>query len=226
MALSTTASGLPACLVGAFPDDAAAWGQVWEAFGYRMRPDQLNRLAVRLCDSLPNEADEVLPALTPTAGFSYRSQPTPLPYNIPGVPQCLTSRFSREATAYAALWREIAAELTDAERAELEAMICEGLIGSVSGVQPTPTINPNAQVPPTPTPIDGAPETTSNAEARPRVVAINIDTELRSEGDYLPPRQRQAPRDPGPVVQLLSRPVQPAAEQPANQRRRSTGRRA
>src|SRR5690606_28627584 len=78
----------------------------------------------------------------------------------------------------------------------LEIMICEGLIGSVSGVQPTPTLNPNLDSPPTPTPVDGAPQTTGGGErSSARVVAINIETQQRSEGNYLPPVVRVSTRD-------------------------------
>ena len=181
-------SGLPACLVRTFPDDYTQWLPLWEALNYRLQPDQLARLSRRLCDALPASADAVVEALTPTTPFVYLSNPTPIPYNIPGVPQCLTEYFAYEATDYAALWREISAGLDETQRAELERMICEGLIGSVYGVQPTPTINPNLDVPPTPTPVDAAPQTTGGGETyRPRIVAIDIETQQRSEGDYLPP---------------------------------------
>ncbi|MCL4250399.1 MAG: PD40 domain-containing protein [Anaerolineae bacterium] len=197
-------SGLPACLVRAFPDQAADWQIVWEAIRLRQDSEFINRLALRLCAALPETADAVVPALTPTPPFIYRSQPTPLPYVIPGVPLCLTEHFPFEATRYATLWREISAGLTQDQVAELEGMICEGLISSVNSIQPTPTINPNLAVPPTPTPIDAAPQTTGGGqEFRPMVIAFDVETGQRSQGDYLPPTQLQ--REMTPLIDAFAR---------------------
>ncbi|MFN8527303.1 MAG: hypothetical protein U0670_01675 [Anaerolineae bacterium] len=104
------------------------------------------------------------------------------------MPACLTSSFPSEATRYAAIWREISANATPEQLAELETMICEGLLRSVGGIQPTPTINPNLNVPATPTPVDAAPVTTGGGDqAALDVVAIDIETGQRSRGNYLPP---------------------------------------
>jgi hypothetical protein len=180
-------SGLPACLVEEYPNAVESFGLIWEAIRLRSSAETLNRLTQRLCAALPDNADALVAALTPTAPFRYNSDPTPLPYAIPGVPLCLTERFPFEAVRYAALWREISANATPEQLVELEAMLCEGLLGSIGGIAATPTIDPNLNVPPTPTPIDAAPQTVDGgAEFRPVVYAIDIATGQRSQGDYLP----------------------------------------
>ncbi|MFN8527302.1 MAG: hypothetical protein U0670_01670 [Anaerolineae bacterium] len=77
------ATGLPACLVQAFPDDYTAWVQVWEAISLTRDGATLNWLTQRLCASLPDRADEVIPSLTGTPSFFYRSNATRSPTRFP-----------------------------------------------------------------------------------------------------------------------------------------------
>jgi len=181
-------SGLPACLVNAYPENWRGWVGLWEQFNFRMRADQLGRLTQRLCESLPPNADDLIPALTPTARFFYQANATPLPIAIVGVPTCLTGTFSRESLDYATLWREITVDLPEEQREELGNLLCEGLITSISQIQPTPTVDINQLVPPTPTPVDSAPQTTdSGFQPTLTVMTINIDTSERFVGSYIPP---------------------------------------
>lgn len=188
-------SGLPQCLVAAFPDDWSRWTVTWEGLTLALTTDQLERLTERLCAALPTDANQVIPALTPTARpFYYAADSTPVPYAIPDVPVCLTRAFPGEALDYAALWRQMTADLSSEQSAELEAMLCEGLIRSIGGIAPTPTINPNMMAPPTATPAQAAPITVERAtSARAAVMTIDIETGQRAAGDYLPPSAATAP---------------------------------
>ena len=187
-------SGLPACLVAAFPDDWRRWQPVWENLTLTLRADSLNRLAARMCAALPAAASEVIAALTPTPRATYVSLATPAAYVIPGVPTCLTRAFPGQSVDYAALWREMTVDLTAEAIATLETMLCEGLITSLSGIEPTATVNPNMLVPPTATPVDAAPESVEGADRyRPDVIAIDILTGNRTRGDYLPPQGSSTP---------------------------------
>jgi hypothetical protein len=181
-------SGLPACLVNTYPENWRQWVGLWEQLNLRLRADQLGRLTQRLCEALPPNADDLVPALTPTARFNYRADATPLPIAIVGVPTCLTGAFSRESLDYAALWREITVDLSDEQREEMATLLCEGLITSVSQIRPTPTVDINQLVPPTPTPVESAPETTdSGFQQTLSVMTINIATRERFTGTYIPP---------------------------------------
>jgi WD40 repeat protein len=195
-------SGLPACLVRAYPDLSPSWRTLWEGLTIRLDWRDLNRLAARLCAAVPPNPDAAILALTPTAPFRYISDATPIPYTIPDVPSCLTRSFQGEATDYAALWREISAGLSPEQRAELAIMICEGLITSVSAIEPTPTINPNLNVPPTPTPIEAAPESlASDRDSGQMVIVIDVETGARTLGDYLPPLEPPSVYD-APIYNL------------------------
>ncbi len=125
------ASGLPQCLVDAFPDTWTRWLDLWERLNARMNATSLNRLSLALCDALPTDEtgiDAVLfPSQTPTL-----LPVTATPSIIAGVPACLTNRFSDEAQQYARNWREIIAGLTDTEATEMAVLICESLTGSSS----------------------------------------------------------------------------------------------
>lgn len=123
-------SGLPACLVEAFPNDYTAWLLLWENLTLRLTNVSLSRLTERICDRLPATAAEFIPGLTPTPRFIYSSAPTPISFIIPGVPLCLTETFIYQTVDYAALWRRITANLDAEQIAQLEEMICEGLITS------------------------------------------------------------------------------------------------
>lgn len=180
-------SGLPACLVAAFPDEYTAWLPAWEGLTLRLNSTHLGALTRRICEALPTRAEAFLPGLTPTPRFSYNSLNTPVPYVIPGVPVCLTQRFSNQAVDYAALWRGIIADLDEAQIALMETMICEGLINSPFQVAATPTIDPNLNVPPTPTPVDTVPQTTDFTERGDTLYfTIDVLTGDRFSGTYLP----------------------------------------
>ncbi|MBL8160871.1 MAG: PD40 domain-containing protein [Anaerolineae bacterium] len=184
-------SGLPACLVNAFPDDYSAWLPVWEGLTLRLGSASLNALTERVCDTLPAAAADFIPALTPTPRFGYRSDPTPIPFVIPGVPLCLTQNFARQAVDYAALWRSITADLDAAQIAQLEEMICEGLISSPFAVAATPTIDPNLNVAATPTPADNVPQTTDVTLTDDTLYyTIDVLTGNRFAGTYSPEQVR------------------------------------
>jgi WD40 repeat protein len=184
-------SGLPTCLVNAFPEDYTAWLPAWEGLTLRLDSSQLASLTRRICAALPDSAADFLPGLTPTPRFTYNSLNTPIPFAIPGVPICLTSRFANQAVDFAALWRGIIADLDADQVALMETMICEGLINSPFQVAATPTIDPNLNVPPTPTAVAGGPAITDFTETGDtRYLTIDVRTGDRFSGTYPPERVR------------------------------------
>lgn len=118
------ASGLPACVVEAFPDQFATYADLWERLNLDLRPDALANLALMICGNLPGSPDEVAQLLLPT------NTPVPVtltPIRIEGIPVCLTARYPSQAEAYARIWRETTAELSPAQISELETLLCEGI---------------------------------------------------------------------------------------------------
>jgi WD40 repeat protein len=193
-------SGLPSCLVAAFPNDYTAWLPIWEGLTLRLNSTQLANLTTRICGTLPATAGDFIPELTPTPRFTYNSLNTPVPYAIPGIPICLTQRFSNQAVDYAALWRQITADLDAEQVSVMEQMICEGLINSPFQVAPTPTIDPNLNVPPTPTAVDAGPQTTDFTETGETLYyTIDVRSGDRFAATYAP----ELVRRPRPNPDLL-----------------------
>lgn len=180
-------SGLPMCLVTAFPEEYSAWVSVWEGLTLRLTTNELGTLTQRICAALPTTADNVIPALTPTPRFEYRSINTPVPFLIPGVPTCLTRNFRYQSVDYATLWREITTGLDEQQIAELETMLCEGLINSPFQVAATPTSDPNLNIPPTATAVDGGPQITDYTQSGDTLYyVIDVLTGARFAGTYQP----------------------------------------
>ncbi|MBI5960175.1 MAG: hypothetical protein HY866_15650, partial [Chloroflexi bacterium] len=161
-------SGLPNCLVEAFPDLWPSWLDLWERFNANLRPDQLGYLSQKLCEISPGAVDQInaifYPSPTPTL-----PPITPTPAAIAGVPVCLTSQFPDQAVEYARVWRQISAGLSPEQSAELEKLLCEGLGGAslISGDQGyVDEVNENIQV-----------------------MTINVHTGVRAVGGYIPQRE-------------------------------------
>ncbi|MCB9450242.1 MAG: PD40 domain-containing protein [Anaerolineaceae bacterium] len=189
-------SGLPTCLVNAFPGEYENWLPVWEGLTLQLSASRLGALTERICGALPETSDAFIPGLTPTPGFYYYSANTPAPYVIPGVPTCLTRRFTNQAVDYAVLWREITADLDEVQISQLETMICEGLISSPFQVAATPTGDPNMNIPPTATPASAAPQTTDYTESGATIYyTIDVLTRNRFAGTYMPELVRPVRRD-------------------------------
>lgn len=157
-------SGLPLCLVQAFPESWMSWLNLWERLNQQLNASQLGILTVRLCNVIPGTTADVEavfhPSPTPT-----RIPATPRPAVIAGVPACLTERFPSQALDYARDWREITVGLSPEQITELEALLCEGLNSTSGGG-------------------------TSGAFSVPDslVMLINAKTGVRSFGTYLPPQ--------------------------------------
>jgi WD40 repeat protein len=180
-------SGIPTCLVESFPNAWPQWVELWDSLNYRLDRQQFASLTERLCAKPPAEAEQLVPALTPTPRSIYRADATLVPPGLPGVPSCLTQRFPGQQLDYAELWREMSEPLNDAEKAEFETLLCEGLISSLAHIQPTATVNPNLLYAATPTPDGFAPETVDSGDRGQGVMTIDIHTGNRQFGSYLPP---------------------------------------
>lgn len=180
-------SGLPMCMVETYPDDWPSLLPLWEQFNWYLSESRLNGITQQLCDSLPQTIEQVPDLLTPTPRFTYQGDATRIPIAVVGVPECLTSAFQREALSYAEAWRSMTVGLTEEEIVELEDLLCEGLVTSIFGAQPTPTVDPNTINPITPTPLPEGPQTTDGGERGISVMTIDIETQTRAFGQYFPP---------------------------------------
>ncbi len=191
--LDYDASGIPKCLVNAYPAEWQEFIPIWEQLNVNLRADSLGNLTQRLCANLPSSAGGVIVALTPTRRASYVSDATPYPLAIAGVPTCLTYNFPRQALLYADAWRKMSAGLDDAAKSELEKELCEGLITSVYQLAATATADINQFTRATATPIDSGPVTVdSGFNQRVEVMLVDIETGERQIGAYLPPVNTQA----------------------------------
>jgi hypothetical protein len=157
-------SGLPQCLVDAFPEEWTGWEDLWERLNARLQADDLGHLTQDLCAALPGTMEDVedvfFPSPTPT-----RIPVSPTPSFIAGVPGCLTAAFPGEGLSYAQDWRALVVNMTPEEVANLETLLCEGLQQGVN-------------IPPANVPFV--------EETAREVMLIDIATGLRSQGTFLP----------------------------------------
>ncbi|NDJ60063.1 MAG: WD40 repeat domain-containing protein [Chloroflexi bacterium] len=164
-------SGLPLCVVEAFPDVWPDWRIRWEQLNLRLRSDRLDALTVRLCEALPTDVEGVNAILNPSPTPT-RPPRTATPAFIAGVPECLTLLFPDQALEYAQEWREITRELSNAEIAEFETLLCEGLTPRGSS--------------------DRSEQVQSSGGSDPVVMTIDIATGRREFGSFVP-RAQQTP---------------------------------
>ncbi|MCB9450181.1 MAG: hypothetical protein H6672_02010 [Anaerolineaceae bacterium] len=117
-------SRLPQCIVDTFPEKLDEWGLLWENRLYYLRNDQLNNLATLICREQPQTVTQAEQLLVPTATLLPM---TVTPIVIPGVPVCLTIAYANNLDAYVPIWNDMVAGLDQAQRDEMEAIVCEGL---------------------------------------------------------------------------------------------------
>ncbi len=134
--LNYDATGLPACLVDAFPEEYTRWVPVWERRVEGLSVDQLNDLTRDICEALPaavQGVDEIITTPTATAAPTRPANFRPTQPVLANVPECITLRFAEEADQYAEVWREISAGVTGDDLLELETIVCEGLTATSGG---------------------------------------------------------------------------------------------
>ncbi len=158
-------SGLPTCLIDAFPQHYDQWLGIWEYYRETHAPDTFTRLALRLCDSLPGTEQTVYDILSPTPRPT-RAPITATPSGIAGVPACLTNRFPDQAQEYAAIWRDLIAGMEPERVDELETLVCEGLSGEGSISEEVREILTGVQV-----------------------MTIDVESGRRAFGGFIPPRE-------------------------------------
>ena len=117
-------SGLPQCIVDAFPDQLDDWRLLWENRVYYLRNDQLHNLATLICRENPQTVQDVEQLLIPTPTLL---PATVTPIAIPGVPICLTTAYASNLDEYVAIWTDMVDGLNPAQREEMESIVCEGL---------------------------------------------------------------------------------------------------
>jgi hypothetical protein len=163
-------SGLPACLVEAFPEEWTQWTDLWERLNNRLSPDGLGRLTQKLCEALPGTIDDVEDVFFPTATPT-RIPVSPTPSFIAGVPACLTAAYPGEGLQYAQEWRDLVTGLTPERVAEVEVLLCDGLRRGVD-------------VPPGSLPFIEADTF--------EVMTIDLTTGIREQGTFLPATVRES----------------------------------
>lgn len=127
-------SGLPQCLVDAYPDQWESWLPLWERLVSRLTPESLARLTQGLCAA--EAQTEVESLFTPTPTRTPAPQPTFSAPVFVDVPVCLTTSYPDQALAFARDWRELTNGLSEEEIENLEILLCEGLS---SGAQFAPS---------------------------------------------------------------------------------------
>lgn len=162
-------AGLPQCIADRFPERVETWANLWERLVYRLRNDALHSLTLRICADVPETIEEVETFLIPTA------TPFPVtltPVRVEGVPVCLTAYYPSQVEEYSQLWREITANLSQAEIDKTATLICEG-IGRI-------------------------PErfTTVNVEFVEQTMLIDATTGVRSTGAFLTTDDRPPSTEP------------------------------
>lgn len=155
-------SGVPTCLVEAFPDQQEALSEAWYNGTLRLRVDEVERLGQVVCQQLGASAN---PAALPVISADL-VRPTVTPVVIAGIPECITRYYASQADSYAADWRQMIVGLNPQQVAEMEAIICEGL--------PTPAYNPYAD--------DGV--------YTNQTMMVDVSSGERLDGSYNPPANR------------------------------------
>lgn len=119
-------SGLPLCLVEAFPYEWEQWRGLWEEFNATLDSDDFGRLTQKICEASPQTIEEFEAVLSPTPTPT-RPPIKPTSSRIAGLPSCLSSYFGRDARLYAPQWRALTDGLDDEQTAEVEEILCAGL---------------------------------------------------------------------------------------------------
>lgn len=118
-------SGVPACLIERYPEQATAWTQVWERLAYYRSADDVAHLAEAVCQAPDAASVDALYTPEPT------NTPAPAATNaltrISGVPDCLTTRYPDQALAFARQWRQLTEGLTPDQVKDMETLLCEGI---------------------------------------------------------------------------------------------------
>ena len=157
-------SGLPTCLVEAFPDEWTQWQDLWEQLNSRLRSDKLGFLTQELCASSLASVEAVddifFPSPTPTQPAIQATSS-----RIAGLPSCLSNAFGRQAADYAPQWRTLVDGLDDTQIAEVEEILCQGLREGIN--IPVPNVG-------------------YKQESRLQVVSIDVQTGERSLSGFAP----------------------------------------
>lgn len=168
-------SGLPQCLVDAFPDSWMQWSDLWERLNARLRSDSLGRLTQELCDSGLENEEAVEAVFSPTPTPTHPPvQPTSS--RIAGLPACLSNYFGRDAALYAPQWRALTEGLNDEQSAEVEEILCAGLYEGID--IPVPNVG-------------------HASDPRLQVVSIDVRTGQRTISAFAPlPVEEPRPLEP------------------------------
>ncbi len=159
-------SGVPACLVNAFPDQEKQLGEAWYNGTLNLRVDEVEQLGQILCQQLAQSGSTTPPPISADL-----VRPTVTPVVIAGIPECITNNYADQAASYADDWQKMIAGLNAEQVAEMAKIVCEGL----------------------PTPAAGA--YANNGVYNRQTMMINVNSGERFNGSYNLPAN-SVPLDP------------------------------
>ncbi|MBA3868548.1 MAG: WD40 repeat domain-containing protein [Anaerolineae bacterium] len=160
-------SGVPACLVDAFPDKHDLLSEAWYNGTLHLRVDEVEQLGQVLCAKLSQSGNSTtLPAISADL-----VRLTVTPVVIAGIPECITQHYAEQAASYADDWQKMIAGLNPEQIMEMEQIVCESL--------PTPSKS---------TYVD-------NGVYTQQTIMIDVKSCERLNGSYNPPAN-PVPLDP------------------------------
>ncbi|MEZ4670152.1 MAG: hypothetical protein R3E39_19780 [Anaerolineae bacterium] len=113
-------SGVPTCLVNAFPDRLEFLSEAWYVGTLNLRVDEVEELGQVICQQISKSSG-------PPAISADLVRPTATPVVIAGIPECITRQYAAQAEVYAADWQKMTAGLTPEQIAQMEQIVCEGI---------------------------------------------------------------------------------------------------
>jgi len=115
-------SGVPSCLVDAFPKQEKLLNEAWYNGTLNLRVDEVEQLGQVICQQIKGGNSTVPPVISADL-----VRPTVTPVIIAGIPECITNHYADQAASYAEDWQKMTAGLNASQIAQMEQIVCEGL---------------------------------------------------------------------------------------------------
>ncbi len=152
-------SGVPTCLVKAFPNKLDSLREAWYSGTLHLRADEVEQLGQVVCQKLTESGNtNTLPMISADL-----VRPTITPVVIAGIPECITRHYAGQANSYADDWQKMTAGLNPEQISEMEQIVCESL--------PTPSASSYAD----------------NGIYTYQTMMLDVTTGERFNGSYNPP---------------------------------------
>ncbi len=160
-------SGVPTCLINAFPNQEKELSEAWYNGTLKLRVDEVEQLGQIVCQKLDASGNSTtIPAISADL-----VRPTITPVVIAGIPECITNHYASQAASYADDWQKMTAGLTAEQVKEMAEIVCQGI--------PTPSGSHYVN--------DGV--------YKQQTMMLDATTGERYEGSYNPPADTE-PLDP------------------------------